>query len=218
VHQRLLAGLPVVKIGVVIERAFMRLSHSRRIDGTWVGVYGDRSDRHLLCRVEEALMLIKQHDAVRYRRVHRDIDGIWVHPLPTSRGQFISALNRCDLDRRFVAISSPTSIAATIVHEAAHAHPCLRKIGYPEALRYRIEQICMRQELAFARRLPDGTEIRVKVEKGLGLEPSFWSEETRRRLRRDGELAMAREAGMPDWLTKLCQFIARLRERLHRSA
>jgi hypothetical protein len=54
----------------------MRLSQSRSVDGPWLGVYGSKSRDHLLCRIEEALILIKQHDLVRYKRMHWDIERI----------------------------------------------------------------------------------------------------------------------------------------------
>ena len=186
------------------------------MDALWLGVSGDKTDDYLLDRVEEALRLIKQHDPARYRRLQRDMKRIFIHHLFGVRGSFSSALSRCDLDFRYVRSSSAELIASTIVHEATHAHPCLRKFGYPEALRYRIEQICMRQELSFARKLPEGDRAIEDAERMLTLAPSVWTTEELGKSRRDGAFAAARDVGIPDWLTNSLLTIRKAYERLRR--
>jgi hypothetical protein len=102
------------------DKLGLYMSESRRIDGLWVGSI--RGDLRALDRVEEALRLIKTHDPIRYARLLRDLDRVWVTVLPTSLGSFTSALKACELDERFVLAetSKPEKIAATIVHEATH--------------------------------------------------------------------------------------------------
>src|SRR4051794_10306861 len=197
-----------------IESLLMRLSRSRRVDGIWLGVGGDKE--HLLGRVEEALGLIKQYDSSRYRRLLRDVERIWITVLPGPRGSFRPDLNRCDLDCRFVAEASAETIASTIVHEATHAHPCLRKFGYPEHLRHRIEHICMRQELAFADRLPNGGTIREEVGRSLSRPPSDWSSEVLGKWYLAGELAAVRHLGVPEWLVQSLLRMRSMRERVRR--
>jgi hypothetical protein len=147
-----------LKLYVLFEKLGMLISRNRRVDGLWVGVLGDKKDDYLLRRVEYALKLIEQYDPTRYRRILRDVDRIWISPLIGALGQFSDTLKTCGLDYKFVSSSSPDLIASIIVHEATHAHPYLRKLGYPENLRYRIERICIKQQLAFARRYPNGKE------------------------------------------------------------
>jgi len=197
-----------------IESLLMRLSRSRRVDGIWLGVGGDKE--HLLGRVEEALGLIKQYDSSRYRRLLRDVERIWITVLPGPRGSFRPDLNRCDLDCRFVAEASAETIASTIVHEATHARPCLRKFGYPEHLRHRIERICMRQQLAFADRLPNGGTIREEVGRSLSRPPSDWSSEGLGKLHLAGALEAMRHLGVPDWLVRVLLRIRTVRERVQR--
>ncbi|MFZ2004925.1 MAG: hypothetical protein WAV02_07545, partial [Stellaceae bacterium] len=140
---------------------------------------------------------------------------IWIAPLPSSRASFNLALKRCNLDLRFVKTSSIDAIASSIVHEATHARLWHRGIGYPEELRYRIESACIRRQLAFAHRLPAqrGVGVREEVKKMLTLAPSFWSNEEITKRREGGELALAREAGIPDWLRRSLQGIRALFER-----
>ena len=198
------------------EKLLMRLSRSRRFDGLWLGVIGDKDDDPLLDRVQEALILIKQYDEPRYRRLLRDLDRIWIHVLAGAQGSFSAAFRRCDLDYRFVATSPAEAIASTIVHEAAHAHPLLSKLGYAENVRHRIEQICMRQELAFASRIPDGSNVREQVESSLMLPPTCWSSAALEKHRSAGELAAARYVGLPDWLTHALLALRATRSRLRR--
>jgi hypothetical protein len=199
-----------------IESLFMHLSRSRRVDGMWLGVNGDKDDEHLLGCVEAALGVIKQHDSPRYRRLLRDVKRIWITVLPGPRGSFSSAFDRCDLDCRFVAESPPETIASTIVHEATHAHPCLRKFGYPEHLRHRIEGICMRQQLAFADRLPNGRKIREEVGRNLSRSQSDWSSEALEKSYLAGRLAAARHLGVPEWLLQSLLKLRTMRERVRR--
>jgi hypothetical protein len=153
-------------------------SRGRRIDGLWIGRF--LSDPRVLDRVEEALRLIKTHDPVRYARLLRDLDRIWVTLLPTSLGEFSDALNACKVDERFVLAesSTPEMIAATIVHEATHARLMHRGIGYEgEAFRARVERVCFRRERAFAAKLPDGTEIRTQADSRLeGYPTEYWAD------------------------------------------
>jgi hypothetical protein len=192
-----------VSIQSFVERVFMRLSRNRRVDGMWVGVLGDRKDDVLLARVEQALMLIKRYDPGGYRRLQRDIGRIWIAPLLAARGQFHFSSRRCDLDYRFVTSSEAEMIASTIVHEATHAHPCLRKLGYQEAQRYRIERICMRRQLAFAARLPDSTKIREHLERNLALAPAFWNTESLDRMQVESGIASLRALKVPESLIRL---------------
>jgi hypothetical protein len=191
-----------VKFHHLVTRFFMRVSYNRRVDGLWVGSIGDKSEAPLLDKVEVALQLIEQYDPVRYRRIRRDIDRIWINGLIGALGSFDKSLKLCNLDRKFVETSDPAAIASTIVHEATHGHPCLRKLGYPEALRHRIEQVCFRQEIAFGRRLPDGEVVIEQAERQLTRPAVYWLDEEFKERWPGQALAKAREAGIPNWVAK----------------
>jgi hypothetical protein len=106
------------------------------------------------------------------------------------------------------------------VHEATHGHYCLRRIGYPAALRHRIERICMREQLAFARTLPGAHELCAQLERNLSLAPSVWTSEAFKQRYLDGERETARQLGIPDWVIKSALIIGagstRLRRLIHR--
>jgi hypothetical protein len=163
----------------LLDRIAVWLSPGKRIDGIWVGCFFLVSDcSRVLGRVEEALSLIKVYDPLRYNRLVRDIDRVWVTLLPASLGQFRDPLKSCDLDERFVVADTtrPEQIAAAIVHEACHARLTGRGIGYQPELRARVEAVCFRRELAFAGKLPDGAQIRDEGERRLTGYPSdYWT-------------------------------------------
>ena len=67
----------------------------------------------------------------------------------------------CVIDERFVVDegTTPEMIASVIVHEATHARLFRMGIGYEEGRRARVEQVCLRRELAFAAKLPDRAKV-----------------------------------------------------------
>jgi hypothetical protein len=206
------------KLSGLGDRFSMRISPHRVVDGLWIGVLGNRSDLPLIDRVEDALRLIERTHPVRYRQVRRDVRRIWIVHQFGALGSFLPEQSRCDLDHPFVRTASPEEIAATIVHEATHGHPCLRKLGYPEELRHRIERICGQRELEFARLLPGAEELCAEIERSLAREPEFWTTESLRAWELEGAIAAAKDAGAPDWLVRLVLAVRRLRERLHGKA
>jgi hypothetical protein len=191
--------------------ALIRLSRNTRVDGLWVGVFMEERGAEILKRLVEALQLIKSCDPYRYRRVLREIERIWAHPLPWEWAIWLPALKRCVVDPRFVLSASPSLIASAIVHEATHAAMDQRHIGYSEQLRDRVEKVCMRQELAFAAKIPDGDELRRNIEGRLASATSDWLTDAALRERRiKGEFEMARYAHIPDWVVGVAQ---RIREK-----
>jgi hypothetical protein len=169
------------------------MSTSRQLDGLWIGAVCDNDERALRC-VKKALRLIKVHDPIRYDRLLRDLDRVLVGPIP-SQGRYSASMKACHLDSRFVLAktTSPEQIAATIVHEATHARLRRCGIGYDEQLRGRVEAVCVRRELAFARRLPHGDDVRAQAEWALR---HGWSD-TPFDERRRQELV---EMGAPAWV------------------
>src|SRR5262245_38978322 len=98
------------------------MSTSRAFDGLWVGTR-EAEPHPALCRVEEALRLIRSHDALHYSRVLRNLERVWVHLHPSALAHYHSSLKACVFDERFVLAETTTiqKIASTIIHEATHA-------------------------------------------------------------------------------------------------
>ena len=116
-------------------------------------------DRQEIDRVVHALSIIRQQDPIRYRRLLRDLRRIWVLVIPY-RGQFQESTWTCQLDQR-VVLDEKTPlelIASVIVHEATHARLARVGIEYREEMRHRIEQVCIRRQMAFTKALPRAAE------------------------------------------------------------
>jgi hypothetical protein len=131
----------------VSDRVMLWLSAGRSIDGLWIGSYYQESAEPALRRVEEALCLIKTYDRPKYDRMSRDLDRVWVRLLTTGIAQFSPGLRACLLDERFVLADTTDAetVAAAIVHAATHARLWHRGFRYDEAVRQRVEGICMRR-------------------------------------------------------------------------
>jgi len=191
------------------ERLLLWISKGRRIDGLWVGTAAGESSP-VLRPVEEALGLIKRYDRIRYDRLVRDFDRVWVRVLPASRGSFNYLLNACQTDERHVLADAtgPELIALTIVHEATHARLMRCGIGYEEKLRARVEAVCARRELAFAAKLPEGQEARVEAGRSLTYSPDEWSDASRQAQIDEDAPAAMRQVGVPEWLIRFIMVTA----------
>jgi hypothetical protein len=186
------------------DRMMLWLSSGSHVDGLWVGTYFQRNAEQVLRRVEEALRLIKEHDQQRYKRIVSDLDRVWVRLVPGALGRYVHSLRTCELDERFVLAeaSLPVVIAATIVHEATHARLCRCGIGYDENVRGRVEAVCFRRELAFARKLPNGEHVREKALDSLAMPPATWTDAADRDRDLEGSVQALRHLGAPNWVVR----------------
>jgi hypothetical protein len=187
------------------DRVMLWLSSGRSVDGLWVGTYFQTNADQVLRRMEEALRLIKIHDQMRYKRLINDLDRVWVRLVPGALGRYVHTLRACELDERFVLADSslPEVIAATIVHEATHARLCRCGIGYDEIVRSRVEAVCFRRELAFARKLPNGEHVRERALAYLAMPGSTWTDTASCDRDLEGSVQTLRHLGWPDWLLRL---------------
>lgn len=203
-----------MKFRTLIEKLLARVARNKRLDSLWIGTLLGNGE-HYICRVEDSLKVIKQYDLTRYRRILHEIEEIWIVPLYGESGMFDPrSPKRCYLDYRYVAVSSHEAIASTIIHEATHARLWRRGIGISEELRHRFEKICIRQELSFAFRLPECSELRARLENDLMLPATTWSGEIILRHRLERWRAELRHAGVPGWLVKLATAFHRTHGRL----
>ena len=144
--------------------------------------------------------------------------------LPSRRAEFNESLRACILDERYVAGSTLELIASTIVHEATHARLSRCGIKYKESLRSRIEAICLRRELAFAAKLPNGEELKREITSLLewcGTNADWFSNSQFREREKQDIVDALRYMETPEWIIgtalKLKSATSRLR-RLFRSA
>lgn len=204
------------------DRLMLRLSKSEHVDGLWVGVFDDHPEA-MLRRLKNALELIKAHDPLRYSHLIRDLKRLWVCGGLSTIGCFNYRLGACQFDDRFVLAetTTPELLASAIVHEATHARLWNWGIRYDEPLRPRVEAVCVRRQLAFAKKLPDGRRSQEWAERILASSDpanlsntSFWKRDY------DWRIAELHRLGVPDWLVRtivaLAHFIWAVR-RFYRS-
>ncbi|WP_140645245.1 hypothetical protein [Mesorhizobium sp. B3-1-6] len=186
----------------------MKTSDSLTVDGLLV--VGDQQE---IDRVVQALSLIRQHDPIRYRRLARDLSRIWILAIPY-RGQFSVGTWTCQLDQRFV-LDKKTScelIASVIVHEATHARLARFGIEYREELRQRIEQACIRRQMAFTKALPGAAEAFDEADRMLNALPDM-SDTAMAEQAFAAEVEAARYVGVPEWLLRRMIALRRWRNR-----
>jgi len=200
-----------------IDRLGLWFSKSNTIERLWIGTT-ESKPYPALRRVEEALQLIKRHDALNYSRITHNLDRIWVHLLPSAQAQYDRSLNACALDERYVLNETMTleRIASTIVHEATHARLEGCGIIYEEKSRYRIEAVCLRRELNFLKKLPDTGLIQDEIARTLAWcenDQTYFSDASFRSREDEGQIDTLRYLKTPNWLM---QFAVRLIRRLSR--
>jgi hypothetical protein len=128
-------------------------------------------------KIDQAFNLICEFDSLRYHQIKRNVKRIWISVLPVNYAEWMDDLQMCVIDKDYllrndVAVSE---IAQTIVHEATHARLCKLKIKYTEDVRGRVERICVKSEIAFAKRLPNGQKSVEIAESRLQIPQSFWT-------------------------------------------
>lgn len=135
-----------------------RISNRAEIEGIKVGVLGNKRAEALVIRnkVGAALTLMRQCDPRRYVYLKRDVKRILVFGRPGYRGQWHQSLALCELTDAYVLDprTTPAMLAATLAHEAMHARLYRWGIGYDYEKVVRVERICFKASIAFARRLP----------------------------------------------------------------
>jgi hypothetical protein len=173
------------------------------MDGVWIGSWRRPAD---LPRIEEAMLLIKQHSPVHYSRVVRDLARVWVSVLLNRGAQYRRSVRACVLDERYFDSATPERLASTIVHEATHARLIDCGIEYKEHLRLRIEAICRRRELAFAASLPNGAELEREVRYAIewyAANPEWYSNHQLQERRTRQAVDALRHIDAPEWLIRI---------------
>lgn len=142
-------GLKTV-IGWLLPRICMALNEKEHHGS--LQIVGDERHRK---QIREALDLIQAIDPARHRQISRDLRTVWAMRHYSSSAAYLHVVRTCQLDTANLdgERGSADNIASAIIHEATHARLMHAGIGYDAAIRVRIEKVCVRRELAFARRL-----------------------------------------------------------------
>lgn len=170
------------------------ISPKRLLDGVEVvDVAGEEPDQ-TLHRLHEALEVINRADPRRYGRLRHDFRRIAL--MKAGRPQFASEIRTCLIRSGYVRQNSAEAVATTLVHEAAHARLHRLGVGYGPRLRGRVEEACVKEQIAFAELLGNSevlSQLAMTLEGSLG-DPIH---------RYDDNIAALRHLGVPEWLLQL---------------
>lgn len=182
-----------------------RMGRGRVIQGIDVRLFlPDRPHDELLRKFEVALALMVEY-APRSVLQLRRCRGVLVFGSGGPRGRWSRNGRLVKVNEEYAASSKthPAHLAATLVHEAAHAWLEDRGVEYEAANRRRIEGVCIRAEARFASRLPGGdelaryyTEFAREIVEGSDEE---WSDAAFRR----NDIVRLLDAEVPRWVIRL---------------
>lgn len=167
------------KIYLLMNRFMFAISRKHNRDGIEVAMLlPGKKGPFVILKINQALDLISKFDLRRYLHIRRDVKKIWVSTAQPGIAKWMNELQMCILDRDYFCRDnvSASRMALTIVHEATHARLCKLKIKYTEDIRDRVEEICIKSEIAFAKRLPDGQKLVEMAESKLKRPKSFYTD------------------------------------------
>lgn len=193
----------------------------REVLGVRVCVLHDEQESALE-KVTGALRLLANHEPAALRRLRRDLTGgIRVEPILQNRAQFDPRSFSCQIELAAVSdVMSSEELALTLVHEATHARLWRLGVRYDEALRTRIEKICIRRELAVAHKLPDGQQWACWVKRSLAADnQEFLTDrafDSRHKKFRWRVFRRIRKLGLPIWFVRTFAFVAAIARKISR--
>lgn len=178
----------------VIQRAVLKLGPKRIVHGIplvdWIL---DDSEDPALEAVESALNLIWEVDPRRFRRMRQDVRYIVVTRTAGSAGEHWADIRSVLLDAHNANRQVREAIAMTIVHEATHARVRRWGVEISEDLS-REEAVCVRAEIAFAKKIP-GTDHLIRGAEAK-LASRYWE-----RSRVNDIAKFLDESRWPSWIT-----------------
>ena len=192
-------------IALVVRRAsalaMLRIADQQVAEGlVVVDLTQSQQASRLFPTVEAALAMIREVDPRRFARILRDVKRIAVMRSFASAGEYWPQYEAVALEVQHLETHTLLSICMTIVHEATHAR--IKRWGVRDSIdRERIERACVKQEIAFARKVPGSERLIEGALEKLGTE--WWKEQSsshrfERRLER---------AGTPRWLRRILKWL-----------
>lgn len=175
-------------------RLLLAVSPRSQVAGFEVIRIENQAEQVVCDRLAEALDLIQCVDAKRLRRIRRDIRRILV--VGAGGPEYWPLADGFILDYSYIAEAPIERIALTIAHEATHARLWNAGVRYRGILRGRIEELCVRSEIALAARLPASEKLIHQAQEKLA--DPWWNE--RRIFER--RLAAMRKVGWPEWFLR----------------
>jgi hypothetical protein len=165
------------KIYLLVNRFMFAISRKHSRGDIEIAMLFDKNGSAISSKIDQALNLISEFDSRRYQQIKRDVKRIWVAATPGCSAWWMDELQTCVLDAEYFRRTdiSASEMAITIAHEATHARLSKFRIGYAEEIRARVERICIKSEIAFAKRLPDCQKLLEISESRLQISEEYWT-------------------------------------------
>jgi hypothetical protein len=193
---------------------FLVLRSSYRVDALGLPIYVDSEyPAPVVEMVREALALLARVDPIRWKHARRDLGCIYCKKLGRVGAHYDDRIRACVLSVEKVLAQPVLNLAASVVHEAAHA--CLNRHSSPArdfAERVRSERFCVRAQLNFLARLPANEDVASlmryyrSVYGRVAEEPWFTDAHYY-----DDFMAEVRTLDLPRWVRNLLERLARRR-------
>jgi hypothetical protein len=158
----------------------VRNAERREILGTPVIVPGGtRGDDEAFANITSALDLLRDHGSRTLDDIRRHTNGVFVWVTAGARGEWHHETRLVILEETYVyhGCTSARDIASTLVHESTHARLDAKGFEYSPEQRERIERVCFRRQLAFARRLSEPGDLVGQAERQLQRSPHYFTRE-----------------------------------------
>lgn len=153
-----------------------------------------------LPKLREAIGLIEAHDARRFRRLQRDLDGFAIEE--AGGDHFDEDLQLHVMDKVWFLRTPTLALAGRIVHEGTHARLFRRGFRWSRDCAARMEALSVAEEIAFLSRVPGSAAL--IEQRSCSLKKPWWGEADQ-----EGRwVDRMRGRGVPEWLIKLRQRIS----------
>jgi hypothetical protein len=139
------------------------------------------------------------------------IKRLLVGRFPYFRAEWHKAAATCYLDQRLLTNpqTTPVEVASVLVHEAQHARLDGLGISYSKSHRLRIEKLCVRAELDFARRLPATLGLVERLEHTYEHADHVWDQRRMVELRATMVEGFLRDLKAPAWVQRMILAVIR---------
>jgi hypothetical protein len=187
-----------------------RNSERREILGVPVVVPGDRrSGDAAFAKITSAFDLLCDHGSRSLDDIRRYTNGVFVWATAGALGEWRHETRLVVLEETQVHNESTSArdIASTLVHESTHARLDAKGFAYSPERRERIEKVCFRRQLAFARRLSEPGDLVGQAERQLQRPPGYFTHEASRQR----VVAKLIDLGVAKWLVHAIEWVTRRR-------
>jgi len=202
--------IPGISLSNRIVLWFFRNSERREILGVPVGVPVDRYTADVaFAKITSAFDLLQDHGGRSLDGLRRHTTGVFLWTTAGALGEWHRETRLVVLEETYVnhADTSARDIASTLVHESTHARLDAKGFAYSPERRHRIENVCFRRQLAFARRLSEPGSLIGRTERQLQRPPDdFTHQAWRQRV-----VAKLIELGVARWLAHAIEWVTRRR-------